>query len=124
MKPKISIALITLGLTFPAPAQAVDYGYCDAIHRSAQRVHLEADAAARLALSSTDDFKQKHADFWATKAAYAPRMEQIRADAIAAGCPSIPARIQTEPPRSSGPALKTAPPPEGCKSRIECAVAL
>ena len=33
MKPTISIALITLGLTFPAPAMAVDYVQCEAMKR-------------------------------------------------------------------------------------------
>ena len=33
MKPTISLALITLGLTFPAPAMAVDYVQCEAMKR-------------------------------------------------------------------------------------------
>ena len=33
MKPTISIALITLGLTLPAPALAVDYVQCEAMKR-------------------------------------------------------------------------------------------
>jgi len=33
MKPKISISLITLGLTFPAPVAAIDYLQCEAMAR-------------------------------------------------------------------------------------------
>ena len=38
MKPTLSIALITLGLTFPAPALAVDYLQCEAMERTATRI--------------------------------------------------------------------------------------
>ena len=50
MKPTISIALITLGLTFPAPAMAVDYVQCEAMQRTAARIRRSlprAEAAAQ-----------------------------------------------------------------------------
>ena len=51
MKPTISIALITLGLTFPAPALAVDYVQCEAMKRrfyaDTQEQKERADQARR-----------------------------------------------------------------------------
>ena len=51
MKPTISIAPTILGLTFPAPALAVDYVQCEAMQRTATRLrrslpHAEAAAQA------------------------------------------------------------------------------
>ena len=43
MNPTISIALITLGLTFPAPAAAVDYVQCEAMRR-----RLRIDSAEKV----------------------------------------------------------------------------
>ena len=76
MKPTISIALITLGLTFPAPAMAVDYVKCGAMTRIADpladgvRMALELDNQTAL-----NEMNQQR--------------DQVLADLVAEGCPGF-----------------------------------
>lgn len=115
------LLLPVLALALCPPAQAVDYVQCESIHRAAARVHAKAAAAFSLVIESIDlATADRHHDYggdaWAARAAYAPQMEQIRSDAVAAGCPTIPPPLPTKPQPMKGES--------DCKGTIECATRL